>query len=150
MKKRGSLINLTRAPIAVFSILRQRNRTCRSSQLWRTGTWAMARFDKAVGHHPQTISVSQQGTPSVSGSGEKKSPGLHSVLSVCTSAYEGVHAGDRASIQTEKITSVKKKRRRKNWVLFKDFRYVLTEKCVNAIYYANRLQLAFLSYDLNV
>lgn len=60
----------------------------------------MARFDKAVGHHPQTMSVSQQGTPSVSGSGEEKSPGHRSVFSVCTSAYEDVHVGDRISIQT--------------------------------------------------
>lgn len=66
----------------------------------------MARFDKAVGHHPQTMSVSQQGMPSVSGSGEKKSEGCRSVFSVCTSAYEGVHAGDRTSIQSEEITSV--------------------------------------------
>lgn len=73
----------------------------------------MARFDKAVGYHPQTISVSQQGMPSVSGSGEEKSPGRRSVLSVCTSAYEGVHAGDRISIQTGKITSVKKKKLQK-------------------------------------
>lgn len=40
----------------------------------------MARFDKAVGHHPQTMSVSQQGMPSVLGSGEEKSLGRRSVL----------------------------------------------------------------------
>lgn len=68
----------------------------------------MARFDKAVGHHPRTMSVSQQGMPSVSGSGKETSPGRPSVFSVCTLDYEGVHAGDQISIQTRKITSVKK------------------------------------------
>lgn len=78
----------------------------------------MARFDKAVGHHPQTMSVSQQGMPSVSGSGEEKSPGRRSVLSVCTSAYEGVHAGDLASVQIGKITSVKRIAKERMWGCF--------------------------------